>query len=294
MKNKALERLICGLSLSLVSLSLFSFTFPNIAPKDTTTATGYKLKTVVVDAGHGRMANGTWRGASGEYSQESKVTLAVAFKLRAAIQKEIPEINVVMTRTDDNDVLWQKRSDIANENKGQLFISLHCNSLADKVVRNSRGRRVRVPDRSGKGVLILVYIYRRVGEQEAAIRENEFEDKNYKEDADVNPTDPASIILLNAFKDKYRKQSLHFANLVNDEFVNTDGRKSEGVREQSVLVLARSGMPAVLIEMGYINNPEEEKYLNSEDGQNEIVASIVRALKSYKNEVEQTGASDAN
>ena len=173
MKNKALERLICGLSLSLVSLTLFSFT----SPKDTTINAGYKLKTVVVDAGHGRMANATWRGASGDYSQESKVTLAVALKLRDSIQKDIPSVNVVMTRTDDNDVLWQKRADIANENKGQLFISLHCNSLPDKIVRNSRGKRVRVPDHSGKGVLILVYIYRRVGEQEAAIRENEFEDK---------------------------------------------------------------------------------------------------------------------
>jgi N-acetylmuramoyl-L-alanine amidase len=281
MKNKALERLICGLSLSLVSLTLFSFT----TLRDTTVAPGFKLKTVVVDAGHGRMTNGIWRGASGEYSQESKVTLAVAFKLQAAIQKELPSINVVMTRTDDNDVLWQKRADIANQNKGQLFISLHCNSLSDRVVI-SHGRRVHVPDRSGKGVLVLVYLYRRVGEQEAAIRENEFEDKNYKEDTELNPNDPASIILLNAFKDKYRKQSLRFANLVNDEFVNTDGRHSDGVKEQSVLVLARSGMPAVLIEMGFINNPADEAYMNSEEGQTEIVSTIIRALKTYKNEVE--------
>jgi N-acetylmuramoyl-L-alanine amidase len=283
MKNKALERLICGLSLSLVSLTLFSFT----PPKDTIVAPGFKLKTVVVDAGHGRMSNGTWRGASGEYSQESKVTLAVAFKLQAAIEKELSDIKVIMTRTTDDDVLWQKRADIANQKKGQLFISLHCNSLSDRVVV-SHGKRVRVPDKSGKGVLLLVYVYRRVGEQEAAIRENEFEDKNYKEDTEINPNDPASIILLNAFKDKYRKQSLRFANLVNDEFVGTDGRKSEGVREQSVLVLARSGMPAVLVEMGYINNPDDEAYMNSEAGQTEIVNTIVRALKTYKREAEGT------
>jgi N-acetylmuramoyl-L-alanine amidase len=289
MKNKALERLICGLSLSLVSLTLFSFT----TPKDTTIATGFKLKTVVVDAGHGRMSNGTWRGASGDYSQESKVTLAVALKLQAAIQKELPDIKVVMTRTTDDDVLWQKRADIANQNKGQLFISLHCNSLSDRVTV-SHGRRIRVPDRSGKGVLILVYVYRRVGEQEAAIRENEFEDKNYKEDAELNPNDPAAIILLNAFKDKYRKQSLRFANLVNDEFINTDGRKSEGVREQSVLVLARSGMPAILVEMGYINNHDDEAYLNSEDGQNEIVNTLIRSLKTYKQEVEGTSKATEN
>lgn len=292
MKNKALERLICGLSLSLVSLSLFSFTFPNILPQDTTTATGYKLKTVVVDAGHGRMTNGTWRGASGEYSQESKVTLAVAFKLRAAIQKEIPDLNVVMTRTDDNDVSLQQRAIIANENKGQLFLSLHCNSLADKVVI-SRGKRVRVPDRSGKGVLMVVYIYRRVGEQEAAIRENAFDDIDAKENEPV-ANDPASIILLNAFKDKYRKQSLQFANLINKEFVEYDGRRSEGVREESIHVLANSGMPSVLVEMGYINNHEEEDYMNSEEGQTAIVNSLVRALKAYKQEVEQTASPDVN
>jgi N-acetylmuramoyl-L-alanine amidase len=290
MKNKALERLICGLSLSLVSLTLFSFK----STRDTVIAPAFKLKTVVVDAGHGRMSNGNWRGASGDYSQESKVTLAVAFKLQAAIQKELPSINVVMTRTDDNDVLWQKRADIANQNKGQLFISLHCNSLSDRIVKGARGRKIRVPDRSGKGVLLLVYIYRRVGEQEAAIRENEFEDKNYKDNTELNPTDPASIILLNAFKDKYRKQSLRFANLVNDEFVNTDNRKSEGVREQSVLVLARSGMPSVLVEMGYINNPDDERYMNSEEGQNEIVATLIRALKAYKREVEQTATPEGN
>jgi len=285
MKNKALERLICGLSLSLVSLSLYSFKLPDHHLADTTVSSGFKFKTVVIDAGHGRMSNGVWRGASGEYSQESKVTLAVALKLQQAIQKELPDIKVVMTRKDDNDVLWQKRADIANEAKGNLFISLHCNSLPDRVTY-SHGKRIRVPDRSGKGTLILVYVYRRVGEQEAAIRENEFEDKNYKENTELNPSDPTSIILLNAFKDKYRKQSLQFANLVNDEFVNTDGRRSEGVREQSVLVLARSGMPAVLIEMGYINNPDDEAYLNSESGQTEIVNSIVRALKEYKRQVE--------
>ena len=288
MKNKALKRLIYGLSLSLISLTLFSFK-SNVIKKDTSSSTnsGFRLRTVVVDAGHGRMANGVWRGASGAYSQESKVTLAVAFKLRAAIEKELPDIRVVMTRTDDNDVLWQKRSDIANENKGDLFISLHCNSLPDKVIRR-HGRRVHVPDRSGRGVLLLVYRYGRVGEQEAAIRENEFEDKNYKQDSELNPNDPASIILLNAFKDKYRKQSLRFADLVNDEFTGTDGRQSEGVREQGVLVLCRSAMPSVLIEMGYINNPIDEDYLNSESGQNEIVNTIVRALKIYKKEVEQS------
>jgi len=287
MKNKALERFICSLSLSLITLTLISFTTSAFAQKDTLVAPGFKLKTVIIDAGHGRMTNGVWRGASGEYSQESKITLPVAFKLQEAIQKEIPELNVVMTRLDDNDVSLQKRADIANNNKGQLFISLHCNSLADKTVKGAHGKKIHVPDRSGKGVLIVVYLYRRVGEQETAIRENAFDEVDSKENAEIIPNDPTSLILLNAFKDKYRKQSLQFANLVLNEFVTVDGRRSEGVREESIHVLANSGMPSVLVEMGYINNPEEEAYLNSETGRTEIVNSIVRALKEYKREVEQ-------
>jgi len=287
MKNKALERLIFSLYLSLITLTLISFTTSAFAQKDTLIAPGFKLKTVIIDAGHGRMTNGVWRGASGEYSQESKITLPVAFKLQEAIQKEIPELNVVMTRLDDNDVSLQKRADIANNNKGQLFISLHCNSLADKTVKGAHGKKIHVPDRSGKGVLIVVYLYRRVGEQETAIRENAFDEVDSKENAEIIPNDPTSLILLNAFKDKYRKQSLQFANLILNEFVTVDGRRSEGVREESIHVLANSGMPSVLVEMGYINNPEEEAYLNSETGRTEIVDSIVRALKEYKKEVEQ-------
>ncbi|MCJ8209648.1 N-acetylmuramoyl-L-alanine amidase [Mucilaginibacter sp. RS28] len=264
---------------------------PETVKKDTlnTAYSGYKLRTIVVDAGHG----GKRPGAYGSYSVEKNVTLALAFKLQKAIEKELPDVKVVMTRTTDDDILWQKRSDIANENKGDLFISLHCNSLADKVV-TVRGRRTRVPDQSGRGVLLLVYGFQRHGdetggdkEQAAAIRENLFEENDVKSSTGVDFNDPTQVILLNAFKNKYRKQSIHFADIVNDEFKFTDGRPSEGVREQSILILCHSAMPAVLVETGYINNPKDEAYLNSEDGQNEIVATLVRSLKIYKKEVEQ-------
>src|ERR1700742_3333630 len=99
--------------------------------------------------------------------------------------------------------------------------------------------------------------------------------------------DSESMILMNEYKRKYRKQSIHLANLINTEFVDTDGRRSEGIREQGVLVLCHSAMPAVLVETGYINNPDDEAYLNSEKGQDEIVESIVRAIRNYKDEVEQ-------
>jgi N-acetylmuramoyl-L-alanine amidase len=134
--------------------------------------------------------------------------------------------------------------------------------------------------------LLLVYGAWRTREEENAIKQNLIED-----DSDMNsnpdPNDPAAMILLNEYKRKYRKQSIHLAELINNEFVNTDHRHSDGIREQGVLVLCHSAMPAVLVETGYINNPDDEAYLNSEAGQNAIVASITRAIINYKAEVEQ-------
>jgi N-acetylmuramoyl-L-alanine amidase len=121
-----------------------------------------------------------------------------------------------------------------------------------------------------------------------ALRENAsiYIEKDYKKNyAGYDEKDPASMIILNTFMQKYRKQSVLFGDLLNDQFKNNDGRKSRGVKEQGVLVLAHSAMPAVLIETGYINNNTEEKYLNSEDGQNAIAASIVRAIKIYRKEI---------
>lgn len=296
MKNKALKRLICGLSMLLFSLPFFSLALAFHQKTDTVTNNGYKLKTIIVDAGHGAGHSGQGHfslGAPGAYSFERNVTLAIAFKLQKAIEKNLEGIKVVMTRTTDEDVSWQKRADIANENKGDLFISIHCNSLADKRIREVVGHKhhkpvyktIEVPNRSGKGVLLLVYGFHRTKEEEKAIKENLIED-DVEMNVNPDPNDPAALILMNEYKRKYRKQSIHLAELINNEFVQTDGRPSEGIREQGVLVLCHSAMPAVLVETGYINNPDDEAYLNSEVGQNEIVASIVRALESYKEEIE--------
>jgi N-acetylmuramoyl-L-alanine amidase len=306
MKNKALKSLICGFSTVVISLSLFSFKPINTIKTDTVTDndSGFKIKTIIVDPGHGGYhppgAPGTYsHGASGSYSQERNVTLAVGFKLRDAIEKELNGVKVVMTRTTEDDVSLQHRSQIANENKGDLFISLHCNSLADRHVREVVGhkhhkpvyRTISEPDRSGKGVLMLIYGFHRTREEEKAITQTRIEGGNEGGDSEMNtavdPNDPEAVILMNEYLRRYRKQSLHLANLINTEFVDTDGRRSEGIREQGVLVLCHSAMPAVLVEMGYINNPEDEDYLNSDKGQAEIVDSIVRAIKNYKDEIEQ-------
>lgn len=291
MKNKILKRLICTFSLVLTSFSLFSFPLYNFK-NDTLTSSGYKLKTVIIDAGHGEYpppgVGGHYsRGASGSYSNERDVTLAIALKLQTAIEKDMTGVKVVLTRSTPEDVSWERRSEIANENNGDVFISIHCNSLPDKV-EYSHGRRIHVPDRSGKGVLLLVYGFHRTKEEESVIRKKLHEDEAVDETGNGggDPNDPTTVILMNAIKTKYRKQSIHLADLINTEFVDHDGRHSDGVIEQGVLVLCHSAMPSVLVETGFINNPDDEAYLNSESGQNEIVASIVRALTNYKKEVE--------
>lgn len=303
MKNRALKRLIYSLSVLLVLLSFFPVKSFGFTTQDTVKDTivnkaSFKIKTIIIDPGHGGKPSGTEghfsHGASGSFSTERNVTLAIALKLQKAIEKDLTGVKAVMTRTTEDDVSWERRAEIANQNKGNLFISIHCNSLSDRYIRERVGtkrhkaiyRTVSVPDRSGKGVLLLVYGLHRSREEENAIKKNQVEEDSDLDGGAVDPNDPITIILTNEYKRKFRQQSINLANLLNKEFVETDGRPSEGIREQGIYVLCHSSMPSVLIETGYINNPTDEAYLNSEDGQNEIVASIVRALTNYKKEVE--------
>ena len=263
--TKRFNTLLLNVALLSAFFSLNSF----IDSTDTagTSASSFRFKTVVIDAGHG----GKDPGARGTNAVEKDVALAIAKKLRTAIKTQLPAINVVMTRADDTFIELNRRSEIANKNEGNLFISIHCNSSPERP-----GRR--------KGVMLLVYGYHRVSEQMEAIRENAsiYQEKNYQEKyKSYDANDAVNRILLNAYLQKYRKYSILFGDLVNKEFKD-DGRESIGVKEQGVLVLAHSAMPAVLVETGFINNPSEEKYLTSDEGQDEIVQGIIRAVKNYK------------
>ena len=245
--------------------------FITIAAKAQTAGTQFRFKTVVIDAGHG----GKDPGAHGTTSLEKDVALAIAKRVQAMIKDQLGDINVIMTRSTDKFIELNRRSEIANENKANLFVSIHCNST---------------PERTGssKGPMILVYGYHRKEEQMEALRENSsiYIEKDYKQHYDgYSENDPAALIVLNTFMQKYRHQSIMFGEILNKNFVGKDNRRSRGVKEQGILVLAHSAMPAVLVETGYINNPVEERYLNSEEGQNEIASSIVKAIKTYRDEI---------
>ena len=232
---------------------------------------GYKIQTIVIDAGHG----GVKPGAKGSFSWEKNVALEVALKLGEKIKEELPSIKVIQTRTTDVDVDWYKRADIANNAKADLFISIHCNSMP-------KGNN------TTKGTETFVGAYRRINEMDAGLKENEdiIKDKRYKQKGAYSTNDPEESILLSMYKSLYRAKSLALATHIQNNYTDLNKRVNRGVKEQGLLILQRAAMPSVLTEMGFISNPEEEKYINSKEGQEEIVTAIVKAIKQYKKEVE--------
>lgn len=232
----------------------------------------YRVKTIVIDPGHG----GNKPGARGSFSTEKNVSLEVSVKLAKKFEEEMPDMNVLLTRKTDVDVDFLKRAAIANNAKADLFISIHCNSVASSNARSSFGTET------------FVAGLHRINEQLVAIRENADIklEKNYKEKYDgYDPNDPETFIILSLFKNNFRAKSTEFAKLIQSNYAKNE-RVNRGVKEQGLLILQRVGMPAVLTEIGFISNPAEEKYINSDTGQNEIVNAIFNAVKQYKKQNE--------
>jgi N-acetylmuramoyl-L-alanine amidase len=254
----------------------------------------YKLKTIVIDAGHGGK-DGTTRG---EYSTEKQVALKTALRLGKEIETQMPGVKVVYTRTDDTFVPLYDRIGLANRQNADLFISIHCNDMP--LIRSTVTTGYR-KGKNGKRYPIRKNVYRkststrgtetfvsgmgRMNEQDEVIRrENEaiLLEENYKENYEgFDPANPENFIILSLMKNAYRTQSLKLAKLVQDQYVGA-GRIDRGVQEKSLAVLARAGMPAILTEIGFISNPDEEDYMNSEEGQTEITQGLLKAIQNYQ------------
>ncbi|WEK21103.1 MAG: N-acetylmuramoyl-L-alanine amidase [Candidatus Pedobacter colombiensis] len=273
---------------------VFLLAIPLFISVQTAFSQGYKVKTIVIDAGHG----GPKSGAAGSYSLEKNVALKVALKLGRKFEEEMPDVKVLYTRKTDIDVEFHKRAALANDNKADIFISIHCNSMPDRRVITSytetkNGKKIAqygsVKNTSTSGTETFVAGSHRLDEQDAAIRENADIklEKNYKQNYDgYDPNDPETFIILSLFKNTFRDKSLKLARLIQNAYTNDSKRVNRGVKEQGLLILQRCGMPAVLTEIGFISNPTEEDYMNSSDGQDEIVNSIYKAVKTYKKETE--------
>lgn len=272
--NRSKLMKIIPLKRCFVAFLALLIAFPLVSFSDDKERPAYRIRTIVIDAGHGGK-DGTTRGL---ISREKDVALKTALRLGKTIEENMKDVRVVYTRTTDVFVPLYERIGIANREKADLFISIHCNSMP----HNMRNRT------ATRGVETFVSGSGRLGEQDVAIRENMsiLYEKDYKENYQgYDPNDPTSIIMLSLMKNAYREQSIKLASLIQDEYVSK-GRVDRGVKEQSLAVLAKAGMPAVLTEIGFISNPREEEYMNSEEGQNEIVACLLKAVQNYKKQIE--------
>jgi N-acetylmuramoyl-L-alanine amidase len=229
----------------------------------------FLLDVIVIDPGHG----GKDPGAIGVYgTQEKDITLSVAKKLKALIEKL--GVKVVMTRESDEFVELYRRGQIANENGGKLFISLHCNSMPYKP-HNASGFEVYIL-RPGKTEEAI-----RIAEREnAVIKLEENYEERYKNLKDE------SYILTAMAHNVYVKKSERFAEILNEEARRALDVKVNGVSQAGFYVLVGASMPSVLIEMAYLSNPYDERYLRSETKQWEIARMIFNAVKKFKEEYE--------
>lgn len=226
--------------------------------------------TVVIDPGHG----GKDAGAVESIYTEKDINLNVALKLGEMLKKKLGNVNVVFTRHNDTFVSLQGRADIANKAKGDLFISIHTNSL-DK---NNKNRETA----SGSSVYVLG-LHKDNNNLDVARRENSVIklEKGYEQNYGFDPNSDESYIIFEMAQKKNLSQSIKFANEVQKQLVGTAGRRDRGVHQAGFWVLWATSMPSVLVELDFICNKNSVLYLNSEEGQKKLAESIFNAVKSY-------------
>ena len=232
-----------------------------------------RINTVIIDAGHG----GKDPGTHGVSSREKDVALKIAQELGRIIKEYLKDVKVIYTRSDDTFIELEQRANIANKAGADVFISIHCNA----VPRNT--------EKIYGTETYVMGLHTSKANFEVAKRENSviLMEKNNKEVYEgFDPNSPDSYILFSLYQNAYLENSLNLAQKVEQQFKNRVGRNSRGVKQAGFLVLYRTSMPSVLVEVGYLTNKKEEKYLNDPLGQTYIASGIFRAFRDYKNELE--------
>ena len=217
---------------------------------------------VVIDAGHG----GTDPGAIGRVAQEKDLNLSVSLLAGQMIKEAYPNVEVVYTRETDVFIPLQKRADFVNKNNANLFICVHTNSSP---IPSARGAETYVlgTDKLDRNLDVAM-------RENAVIKlESDYQTKYHGFD----PNSIDSYIMFELMQNQYLDQSLNYASLLQQEFARIK-RGDRGVRQAAFWVLLKSACPSVLVEMGFISNPDEEKYLASEAGQTALAKTICDAF----------------
>lgn len=234
----------------------------------TTISLAAKPFTVVIDAGHG----GKDPGAVGKFGYEKDVNLSVSLELGRLIRENMDDVRVVFTRDKDEFVMLQERSAMANRADGDLFICIHVNASKS---RSAYGAET-----------YTIGLAKSDANFEVAKRENSvilLEDGYKERYQGFDPSSPESYIMFEFMQSKFSDQSISLAAFMQDEFTAAK-RFDRGVRQENFWVLHQTKMPSVLIELGFISNADEEKYLLSTKGQNQMAKAIYNAFARYKHE----------
>lgn len=229
---------------------------------------------LVIDAGHG----GRDAGAVGSFSKEKDINLNVALEFGRLVEVNNSDVKVIYTRKTDVFVPLQERADIANRNKADLFVSIHTNSLP-------AGRLAYGAETYTLGMA------RATANLEVAKRENSvisFESDYQQRYQGFDPNKAESYVIFEFVQDKHMKQSVDLATAIQRNYVK-NGRKDKGVHQAGFLVLRQTSMPSVLTELGFISTPDEERYLNSRNGIEELARSIYNGFATYKNSLDKQG-----
>lgn len=228
-----------------------------------------RVQKVIIDAGHGGKDPGNL-GTRRYRTTEKDVALAVAQQTADKIKAMYPDVEVVLTRNSDRFLELYERTAIANREKGDLFISIHCDAAENK---------------SAFGSTTYVMGKNHDDENQVALRENSviLMEDNYQEKYEgFDPRKPESFIALTLYQYAFQNQSIEFAQTVQNAFKNDVGRRDRGVRQQPLYVTSRCSMPSVLIELGFTTNSEEEDYLHGAAGQDALSTAIARSFGAYK------------
>jgi N-acetylmuramoyl-L-alanine amidase len=234
---------------------------------------------VVIDAGHGGKDPGAI--GTGRFKKTEKdIALDVSLKLGNYIKQNFEDVEVIYTRDKDVFLTLAQRPQIANKANADLFISIHCNSTTSKAAYGTE--------------TFVMGLHKSKENLEVAQKENSviFLEDDYEENYEgFDPNSPESMIALILRQNAYLDQSLTFAALVQQQFKERVGRVDRGVKQAGLWVISHTTMPSVLVELGFISNPKEEEFLNSEQGQDYLASAIFRAFRKYKEDVEKVNAS---
>ncbi len=226
--------------------------------------------TIVIDPGHGGKDPGTvgYRG-----TKEKDIALIISKKLGDYINQYLPDVNVVYTRDDDTFLELAERGQIANDVEGDLFVSIHGNAFRSSKVRGTE--------------VFFLGLHRSQESFEIMKRENAVFNTDGKQFFELTEED---ILIYELAHSGYIATSEHIASMIDDQFTNRANRKSRGVKQAGFQVLYEASMPAVLVEVGFLTNPSEQRFLTSEYGQSIMASAIFRAIRDYKVEYEKTEA----